>query len=437
MILNILLTLFFVLLNGFFVAAEFAIVKVRISQLELRIREGSTLARIAKHLVKHLDEYLSATQLGITLASLGLGWIGESVVSEIILDIMVFLGISISPDLAHSIALPVAFATITFLHIIFGELAPKSMAIQRSEQVSLAISLPLRIFYFIFRPFIWTLNTLANRIIKLIGFDPVYQEQELHSPDELRYLLEESTRSGLIDTSEHQLLENVFEFAETPVKQIMVPHNKIIAVDITMDVVSIMDMFIEEGVSRMPVYNDNIDNISGVIYAKDLISMMIHKDLIILKDIIRPPYFVQENEKIDVLLRRLQREKIHLAVVLDEFGGTAGLVTLEDILEEIVGEIQDEYDEEQPFVVSLSENEFSVDAAAAIDDANDYLPVPLPESEDYETVGGLIMHEVGRIPEAHEIIQLDNYECKIMERAQRNIELVKLTLLENEEEGEF
>lgn len=429
--------MFFVLLNGFFVAAEFAIVKVRISQLELRIREGSTLARIAKHLVKHLDEYLSATQLGITLASLGLGWIGESVVSEIILDIMVFLGISISPDLAHSIALPVAFATITFLHIIFGELAPKSMAIQRSEQVSLAISLPLRIFYFIFRPFIWTLNTLANRIIKLIGFDPVYQEQELHSPDELRYLLEESTRSGLIDTSEHQLLENVFEFAETPVKQIMVPHNKIIAVDITMDVVSIMDMFIEEGVSRMPVYNDNIDNISGVIYAKDLISMMIHKDLIILKDIIRPPYFVQENEKIDVLLRRLQREKIHLAVVLDEFGGTAGLVTLEDILEEIVGEIQDEYDEEQPFVVSLSENEFSVDAAAAIDDANDYLPVPLPESEDYETVGGLIMHEVGRIPEAHEIIQLDNYECKIMERAQRNIELVKLTLLENEEEGEF
>lgn len=429
MIWNILLTLLFVGLNAFFVAAEFAIVKVRSSQIELRIRAGSRFAKITKHLIRHLDEYLSATQLGITFSSLGLGWIGESVVATIISDIIHLFGFNISSEVIHSISLPTAFATITFLHIVFGELAPKSLAIQRSEQVSLLVSLPLRIFYFIFKPIIWSLNSIANLFVKLIGLEGINQEQELHSSEELQYLLDESQKSGIIEQTEHQILQNVFGFSEINVKQVMVPHNKIVAIDIDMPTNEIIQKFIEEGYSRMPVYRGTIDNIIGVIYAKDLISMAYNQDLIIIDDIIRPAYFVNESDKIGYILRLLQREKIHLAIVIDEFGGTAGIVTLEDILEELVGEIQDEYDEEKPIVEQIDTNSYFVQASAAITDVNEFLPIPLPESEDYETVGGLIMHSVGRIPELYEIILLDNYNCEILKRSERFIELVKLTLV--------
>ena len=425
---NIFLTLFFVFLNGFFVAAEFAIVKVRASQLELRVRDGSSLAKIAKGMVNHLDAYLSATQLGITLASLGLGWIGESVVASLIINLLHFINIEVSPELIHQISLPVAFAVITFLHIVLGELAPKSLAIQRSETVTLVIALPLKIFYTVFKPFIWFLNYIANSLVKMLGFEPVTEEQDLHSSDELRYLIEESTKSGLLDKTEHEMLENVFDFSGTPVKQIMVPHNQIIGVDLSMSTEDIMNAFIDEGVSRMPVFNQTVDNIVGVIYAKDVLSMLAHKDLILISDIIRPPFLVNEDEKIKKLLRDLQYEKIHLAVVIDEFGGTAGIVTLEDILEEIVGEIQDEYDEESPFVKVISDKEFLVDASAAIDDANDTLPIDLPESDDYETVGGLILHATGRIPEENEKIELDNYLCIIISRETRTLLEVKLIL---------
>jgi CBS domain containing-hemolysin-like protein len=428
MIFNIFITVFLVFLNAFFVAAEFALVKVRISQIELRIRIGSKLAKIAKSLVTHLDSYLSATQLGITLTSLGLGWIGESVVTEIIIDIMKILNIEMSPQAAHSWALPLSFLTITFLHIVFGELAPKSLAIQRAEQVTLAISLPLRLFYYIFKPFIWVLNGFANFIIRLAGFQNISEAEQVHSPDELRYLLEESSRSGVIDAVEHKLIENVFEFTETPVKQIMVPRGKIVALDISMDSSEILTSFMDDGYSRMPIYSDTIDNIIGVIYAKDLINLMYHKNLIIIQDIIRPIYFVNEEEKISKTLRDMQRNKTHVAVALDEFGGTAGLVTLEDIIEEIVGEIQDEYDDEKPQIENLNEKEFIVQAATTISDANEFLPISLEESDDYESVGGLIINTIGRIPNQNEVIDLGKYTCSILKTNKRFIEEVKLVV---------
>jgi CBS domain containing-hemolysin-like protein len=428
MIYNILLTLFFVFLNGFFVAAEFAIVKVRTSQLELKIRAGNGIAKIAKSIVGHLDAYLSACQLGITLASLGLGWIGESVVAAIILDVMDLFGFTLSTKTAHSISLPAAFAMITFLHIVFGELAPKSIAIQKPEQISLAVAMPLRIFHFVFKPFIWILNTLANNIIKLFGFEPIY-EQELHSSEELKYLIQESSKSGIIEATDKKLLENVFEFADKPIKQIMVPHNKIFAIEIDTPSEKIMEMFIEEGYSRIPVYKNSIDNIVGIIYAKDLISLLANKNLIVIQDIIRPVFFVLEDEKINVLLHKLQKEKMHLAIVLDEFGGTAGIVTLEDVLEEIVGEIQDEYDEELPILEVVSADKFKVLASASINDVNELLPVPLPESQDYETVGGLIMNVTGRIPALNEKIKLSNYICEILKRSERKIEIIGLSLI--------
>lgn len=426
MILNIAITLFLVLLNGFFVAAEFAIVKVRISQIELKIRTGSSLAKLAKKIVNHLDAYLSATQLGITLASLGLGWIGESVVAKLILSIFTFLNIDISPDLAHKIALPAAFSTITFLHIVFGELAPKSLAIQSSEKVAMIVSIPLRIFYFVFKPFIWALNSFANLVIRFLGFESLAEEQELHSSDELRYLIEESSKSGLIDTEESQLLENVFEFRGTPIKQIMVPRGKIIGAGINMSNDKIMEKFFAEGVSRMPLYEKSIDNIIGIIYAKDMITMIWHPKLIHIVDITRPPLFVQEEELIKTVLHEMQKNKVHMAIVLDDFGGIAGLVTMEDIIEEVFGEIQDEYDEEPPIVIEEIANEYIVDASATIDDANDFLPSPLPDSDNYETVGGLIIDKLGRIPESEEAVDLERYLCKILKRSERNIESVKL-----------
>jgi CBS domain containing-hemolysin-like protein len=434
MISDIALTLFFVVLNGFFVAAEFAIVKVRASQIELRVREGNKMAKIAQSMVTHLDGYLSATQLGITLASLGLGWIGESVVAQIVINTLELVGINLNPESAHQIALPLSFALITFLHIVFGELAPKSLAIQYSEQVALSVSFPLRLFYIIFKPAIWVLNNFANMMLRIIGVKPPSEGSEMHSPEELKYIIAESSRSGMIDDTEQKMIENVFDFAETQVKQIMIPRNKIIAVEVNMSKNETIDTIIEEGYSRMPVYEGNIDNIIGMVFAKDILRLLKNSEDFRLKDILRKPYFVSEDSMIDDLLRSLQKRKMHIAVVLNEFGGTAGLVTLEDILEEIVGEIQDEYDEELPLLKKLSEKEYSISAQMIIDDANDFLPIDLPESEDYETVGGLITSETGRIPEVGEIIEFDEFFARIVDRTTRQIQTVVIKIKDKEEE---
>jgi CBS domain containing-hemolysin-like protein len=321
-----------------------------------------------------------------------------------------------------------AFITITVLHIVLGELAPKNMAIQQAERVSLIIALPLRIFYLVFKPFIWLLNATANAFVNLIGFKPVNEEETVHTPEELRYLLEESTKSGVIGLSEHELLENVFEFSDTPIKQIMVPRGKISAIEASLSVEEVIEKFVEQGYSRMPIYEKSIDNIIGVIYAKDLIKVIMRGEKITLLDIIHPAFIVSEEEKINKLLYQFQKQKIHIAIVIDEFGGTAGLVTIEDVIEEIVGEIQDEYDEESPLIEKINEREFVVKASTPINDANDHLPVALPESDDYETVGGLVISLLGRIPEMYELINLENYSCKILKRSKRYVELIRLTL---------
>jgi CBS domain containing-hemolysin-like protein len=430
MVLNILITIFLVLLNGFFVAAEFAIVKVRSSQVELRAQAGNRLAKTALNMINHLDAYLSATQLGITLASLGLGWIGESVVSEIILNIMHAVGFQGSEELAHQIAIPIAFALITILHIVFGELAPKSLAIQRSESTTLAVAWPLQGFYFLFKPAIWLLNGLSNLLLRGIGITPIHGA-EVHSSEELRLIFEQSKESGAIQDSQHELFENVFSFNDRMVKQIMVPRTKLAALDIESSEDKILEMVFNEGYSRIPVYRDTIDNIVGVLYVKDLLVVIRRGEPIELEKLIRPPYFVPETKKINRLLQHFQRSHLHMAIVSDEFGGVSGIVTMEDIMEELVGEIQDEYDEEVPVVEKLSEFEFKVSTAASILDVNDFLPYPLPEGEDYETVGGLINVIYGTIPEVGDTAVFQEYELKVLEKSQRNIVSVLLTVTDD------
>jgi len=422
---NIALTLFFVFLNGFFVAAEFAIVKVRASQIELKAREGNFLAGIAKHILEHLDSYLSASQLGITLASLGLGWIGESVVSTIVRDAVGLAGIQIDVALLHTLSVIVAFAIITVLHIVVGEQAPKTFAIRRSESVALAVAIPMRVFFIVFRPVIFVLNWMSNSMLSLFGVEPA-AEHDVHSPDELRYLIAESSKQGALEVSERELIENVFEFMETTAAQVMVPRSKIIALDSALPVDAMLDRVMNEGYSRLPVYKGSIDTIIGIVYAKDLLTLMHHKDLIILQDILHKPYVVQEDVKIKRLLRDMQRDKIHMAIVIDEFDGTAGMLTLEDIIEELVGSIQDEYDDEAPLVEQHTPGAYELDAAIRIDEANDLLPIPLPEREDYETIGGLINFQAGRIPSAGDVVMLDHYVCTILDSSPRRVGRVRL-----------
>ncbi len=428
MILDILLTVFLVLLNGFFVAAEFAIVKVRSSQIELRAQTGNTMAKMAQNMLTHLDAYLSATQLGITLASLGLGWIGESVVSKIVINIMHFFGFTGNAELAHTIALPISFAIITVLHIVFGELAPKSLAIQRSESTALAVAYPLRFFYILFKPFIWLLNGLANMVLRSLGIQAVHGA-EVHSAEELRLLFEQSAEGGVLQDSHHELIENVFQFNERMVKQILVPRTKMVAIDVSISEDELMDIIFNEGYSRLPVYNNNIDNIVGILYVKDILSIIRQGKAIDIESLMRPAYFVPETKKINRLLKQFQRRHLHMAIATDEFGGVSGIVTIEDIIEELVGEIQDEYDEEAPIVERLSDYEFKVNGSASIGDANDFLPYRLPEGEDYETVGGLMNVIYGQIPEnLNEITTFNEYDVRILEKSERRVEWVLLAV---------
>lgn len=422
---DILITLLLVFLNGFFVAAEFAIVKVRASQLEMKVQNGSRIAIIAKHIISKLDRYLAATQLGITLASLGLGWIGEPVVSKIILNVMSFAGVEMAPELAHQIALPTAFLIITILHIVFGELAPKSLAIQRSQRTVLIVALPLQFFYYIFRPFIWLLNGTANLLLKTLGVSTV-QGQEMHSSDELKYLVKQGQESGEIEQADYDIIKNAFEFSERTAKQIMIPRTQVVAIDVNDFHESIIEELIEENYSRIPCYADTMDNIVGVLYLKDMLIKLRLNEPIKISSIMRSVLIVPETKRIAQLLKEFQTKHQQIAVVVNEYGGAQGIVTMEDILEELVGEIQDEYDNEIPFVEKNGEKSYSVLASASLDDINDFLPHPLTQNEEYETLAGYLILKFGRIPNINEKISFDDYEFTILKKNKNSIILAQL-----------
>jgi CBS domain containing-hemolysin-like protein len=428
------LTFFLVLLNGFFVAAEFAMVRVRGSQIEIKAKSGSRVAKLTRSIMGNLDGYLAATQLGITIASLALGVIGEGVFTNIVLDFFKMVGVNITSGLIINIGQVLAFIIITFVSIIFGELAPKTLAIQRSMRTALAVSAPLRVFFIVFRPIIWVLNKVANSILRLMGINPVQGESH-HSSEELQYLLDQGKETGALDSTEHELIQNVFDFNERVVKNIMVPRTKISGIDVHAEKDELLEFVITEGYSRIPVYDDVIDKIVGIVHAKDLLPLLARNEPIVLKDIIRKPYFVPETKKINDLMAELQQKRIQIAIVLDEFGGTAGMVTLEDIVEELVGEIQDEYDEEKPIVEIVNDREFIVNALAPIYDVNSHLPHDLPEDGDFDTVSGWLGDIFGKIPDVGEQKESNGYNITVLKKSDQNIESVKLELLINEEDA--
>ncbi|MCB9080542.1 MAG: HlyC/CorC family transporter [Lewinellaceae bacterium] len=427
---EIFLTLFLVLLNGFFVAAEFAIVKVRISQIQVRA-SNKMAARLAESVVSNLDGYLAATQLGITLASLGLGWVGEDVVTKLILAAMHGLGVDLPEKTAHSLAIPVAFAVITVLHIVFGELAPKSLAIRFPTQTTLAVSTPLKIFYVIFRPFIMVLNGFANLILRLIGIRPV-PHAEIHSEEELKLIIAESAEGGAIHASERELIQNVFDFDDRIVRQVLKPRTQITALDIGETLEEATNVAINEGYSRYPVYEDNMDNIVGFVHTKDLLANVHQKTGLSLRELLRPVLFISSSKKISQVLRQFQKQKTQMAIVVNEFGGTVGLLTLEDIIEELVGEIQDEYDTEPPIVEIDGEKNYRIFAQNPIDEINAFMPAPFPESEAYVTLAGLIMERSDDIPLEGQVVTIPPYQINILRMTQNSPELVEAKIMESE-----
>lgn len=425
MLFDVTLTIFLVFLNGFFVAAEFAIVKVRSSQIALQTGTASKSA--AQAIINNLDGFLAATQLGITLASLGLGWVGEDVVSVLILRLMNSMGVSLTPELAHKIALPVAFVILTILHIVFGELAPKSIAIRYPTSTTLKVSILLRIFYFIFKPFIALLNGFANIMLRLIGIKPI-MEHEIHSEEELKLIIAESEEGGAIETSERELIQNVFDFDNRIVKQVMKPRIKISGIKAKATLEEAVQLIFREGYSRYPVYERNLDEIVGVIHAKDVLQNYWEKTEKTLKDISRKAYYITENKPIDQLLREFQLKKTQMAIVVSEYGGTIGIVTLEDILEEIVGEIQDEHDHELQIVTRTGDS-YQVVATSPIHDINKELDQPFPESDEYDTLTGLILLQRPFELKEGEEIELFGYKIKILKLNKTLPELVEIQLL--------
>jgi CBS domain containing-hemolysin-like protein len=394
-------------------------------------KTGSKTALMAKEIISRLDSYLSATQLGITLASLGLGWVGESVVAQMILTLFDFFNLNLNPALAHNIALPVAFSIITVLHIVFGELAPKSMAIQRPESVTLAVAYPLRFFFILFKPLIWVLNSFANWVLRRFGIAPA-SEHEVHSPEELRYLVEQGSESGSIEETNYEIIKNAFDFSERTARQVMTPRTKVVGLNIDLTDETMLDKVIDEGYSRVPVFKNSLDNIVGIIYIKDLLLRMRRKDVVVVKDLLRPAHFVHESKKINDLLRDFQRQHIHMSIVVNEYGGTEGILTLEDIIEEIVGEIQDEYDNEIPIIEEIDTAQFKALGAASIADINEYLPEPIAENKEYDSLAGLLIYHFGRIPNDHEKIVIEPYEFTVLKRHRNNIAQVQITRLSDE-----
>jgi CBS domain containing-hemolysin-like protein len=426
MIVDILITILLVALNGFFVAAEFAIVKVRSSQIEIKAKEGHRMAGLARSILNNLNSYLSVSQLGITMASLGLGWIGEDVVAQIVLRGFHALNLELSPEMAHNISLPVAFATITILHIVIGEQAPKTIAIQRPESTTLWLAGPLNVFYWVLRPFVWILNGLSSLVLKVIGIEPM-GEGEVHTPEELKMMVEQGKKSGVIEARKYEIIRNAFDFAERSARQAMVPRTHVFGVSKSLPVNQSMDKILENGYSRVPVYEGTIDHIIGIIFTKDLLQKLRSGNPFSLDEIMRPANYIASNKKLIDIMRDFQKQHIQFAIVVDEFGGTEGVITMEDILEELVGEIQDEYDSETPLVEKIEDRKYRVQGSVTLAALNEKLPRPLPENEIYVTLAGMLIDIVGRIPNVGESIPYDDYVFTVVKRIKNQIILVDVT----------
>jgi CBS domain containing-hemolysin-like protein len=419
---GLLLAALLVFLNGFFVAAEFALVKVRPTQVDEH--QHTQRGRTTRHMIDHLDAYLSATQLGITLASLGLGWIGEPAVARLLQPVFAWLGLA--DDTVHTVSLVIGFTLISVLHIILGELAPKSIAIRKPVPTSLWISLPLFLFYKISFPAIYLLNAGANSLLRMVGIAPVTGHDLAHNEEELRRLLA-STQDSRLPEDKRELLDNIFELSHRVARQVMVPRGDVVYLDLHLTVEENLAIARESGHTRFPLCEGDLDTTTGLVHIKDLFRAGASpKDL---RDVQRPIFFVPETLPLERLLRRMRGEHQHMAAILDEYGSVAGIVTLENVIEEIVGEIQDEFDAERPSLTKVSDNVYQVAGSILLEDLEAELELEISE-RDEDTIAGVVLSELGRRARVGDRVTVGPVDLEVLETSANRINTVRLTVRE-------
>ncbi|OFX21470.1 MAG: hypothetical protein A2V77_04920 [Anaeromyxobacter sp. RBG_16_69_14] len=409
---GIVVSLLLVLANGFFVATEFSVVKVRSTRLQELERAGSIRARSAQKLVARLDEYLSATQLGITLASLGLGWIGEPIFARFLQPLAASAGLG--PAAVEAFSLSVSFTLITFLHIVFGELAPKSLAIQRAEETAMAVAAPMRAFYAVFYPVIWVLNGLAALTLRAVRLRPATEAQLAHSEEELRFILTSMRAAGGVPRERLDMLERTLRLPSKVAKDLMVQRSDIRSLRIEQTVEELQSLAEESGFSRFPVVDDDMDHVVGFLNLRDVLLRRGWTSQAELRRLVREPLYVPEAMPAEKLLREFRDRRQHMAIVVDEYGGTAGLVTAEDVVGAVVGEIPDEFTTGGPAIVVLASGRAAVDPSTPLEDLAQHFGASI-DVKDVSTVGGLIMHRLGRVPVAGDSVQVEGIELRVEE----------------------
>jgi putative hemolysin len=411
-----------VFMNGFFVAAEFALVGARRTRITQLAEEGSAGAKVAQKAIEHLDNYIAATQLGITLASLALGWVGEPAIAHLFEPIARLLfSEEAASAVFHTVSVIIAFSLVTLLHIVLGELVPKSIALQRPESTAIIVSRPVTWFAHFFSPVIHLMNGLGNSITRALGFQPESGHSAVHSPDELEMLVHSSREAGLLQESEERLLRRVFDFSDIRVDEIMQPRVEVSAIALDEPLPDVIKQLRDNHHSRYPVYDDTIDNVVGVLLTKDLFEALVRQPEVLvnggtnfnLRAILRKPLFVPESLSVDKLLERMQQKKMHLAIVIDEYGGMAGVATMEDIIEQLVGEVQDEFDAETAPILPKG-NETLVDGLVSLTELIDQFGEPEEEPES-TTIGGYVAEQLNRIPAVGDQVRYGDYDVVVTE----------------------
>ncbi|WP_048602116.1 hemolysin family protein [Rubeoparvulum massiliense] len=422
---NLLLVILLIAFTAFFVATEFAIVKVRRTRIDQLVAEGNKKAVSAKRVVTHLDEFLSACQLGITITSLGLGWLGEPTFQRILQPI--FEKLHVAEPVSSVVSFIIAFALITFIHVVLGELAPKTLAIQSAERVALAVARPLILFYKVMYPFIWVLNSAARGTARLFGAQPISDHEMAHTEEELRIILSESYKSGEINQSEFRYVNNIFEFDDRIAKEIMVPRTEMVTIPKEATIEDLLKIVKESNFTRYPISDGDKDNIIGYINLKEVYADLLHhrQSPSVITPYVKPVLLAIETIPIHDLLVQMQKKREHIAILLDEYGGTAGLVTIEDILEEIVGEIRDEFDEDEaPLIQKIAEQHYILDGMVLIEDVNDLLGIHIDE-EEVDTIGGWMLTNQITI-QVGETLSFDSYEFKVLAMDGHHIERIEV-----------
>ena len=418
-IFNLFVIAFLLFSNGFFVASEFAMVKVRKTRIEQLVNEGNYNAKIALEALKDLDKFIAAVQLGVTISSIGLGWVGEGTLAHIIEPVFAFIP-GLGQDIAtHTMAVSISFALITLLHVVIGELIPKSIALEFTEKTTLIIAKPMQIITFVFNPFIWILNGFGNWLLKLFHIPHSHRGSLVHSTEELDMLVNASYDGGVLNETEKDILHNAFKFSDLTAKQVMVPRTDMVCIPIDMSIEELNKLAAENQYTRYPVYEDDIDHITGLVHVKDLYSLLLKNEECPISAIQREILLVPETMTMDNLILEFKKRKGQMAIVIDEFGGTSGLITLEDVMEEIFGDVQDEFDEveEEEDIKEIAPDIYEANAMMRIDEIAEFFNLDEKDfdDEDVDTIGGLVVKQLGRLAEVNDSASLNGLNFIVKE----------------------